>query len=330
MQDPARIRPKMFPPPEFPPRKPARFARTPPAVFPPILGLLGLGLALKRGLGALDMPTGMADAALGAVAVLWAFAVFAYLAKLARRPRVLAEDMGSLPGRAGLAAATMGGMLMAAVLAPFAPAVALGLLWVALLAHAALAGMLARLLLRGSAPARSPNPTLHLSFVGFIVGGVGAAALGQDQIAVALLYATMPVAALIWGLAAVDFARVVPPAPLRPLLAIHLAPAALLSTVAALTGQAMLAQGFALLAAALLAALVLGARWLLASGFSALWGALTFPLASTASALILTGWTAAGLAVLAAALVVVPWIAWRVLSLWPGNRLAAKTNAAEA
>ena len=43
-------RPRMYPAPEFPPRKPALFARTPPAVFPVLLGLLGLGLALRRGL----------------------------------------------------------------------------------------------------------------------------------------------------------------------------------------------------------------------------------------------------------------------------------------
>ena len=33
-------RPKLFPPPEFPPRRPARFARMPPAVFSVLLGLV--------------------------------------------------------------------------------------------------------------------------------------------------------------------------------------------------------------------------------------------------------------------------------------------------
>ncbi|MBL9056147.1 MAG: hypothetical protein JNJ84_07720, partial [Rhodobacteraceae bacterium] len=66
-------RPKSFPPPEFPPRRPALFARTPPAVFPVILGLLGLGLALRRALAALQLPGGLVEAALGALLVLWAF-----------------------------------------------------------------------------------------------------------------------------------------------------------------------------------------------------------------------------------------------------------------
>ena len=40
-------RPRMYPAPEFPPRKPKLFARTPPAIFPSLLGVLGLGLAYR-------------------------------------------------------------------------------------------------------------------------------------------------------------------------------------------------------------------------------------------------------------------------------------------
>lgn len=330
MADAARSRPVAFPPPEFPPRKAAPFSRTPPAIFPPVLGLLGLGLALKQGLEILDMPVALADAALGALAVLWLGAVLAYLAKVVRRPSVVVADMGTLPGRAGLAAATMGGMLMVAVLAPFAPLVATLLLWLCLSVHAMLAGMLVRLLWRAPPEGRSPNPTLHLSFVGFVVGGVGASELGMTDIATALLYATIPVALTVWTISAVDFIRRIPPAPLRPLLAIHLAPACLLASVSALTGHDGLAQGFAILAAILLGVLLAAMRWLLVAGFTPLWGALTFPLSACANAFLLAGWTAAGGVVLAAALLVIPWTAWRVLSLWPGNRLAARTNAAEA
>lgn len=332
MAEPARFRPKAFPPPEFPPRRLPAFSRTPPAIFPPILGLLGLGLALKRGLAALDLPVGLADALLGAVSVLWAFAVFAYLAKLARRPAVLVEDLGSLPGRAGLAAAGMGGMLMAAVLAPFSPVIAVGLLWLALLVHLALALRLVMILRRAAPEARSVNPTWHLSFVGFIVGGVGAGALGLDWLGTVLLVLTIPVAVVIWGLSAVEFTRRTPPPPLRPLLAIHLAPASLFATVAALMGHVELATVFAALAAILLVSLALSARWLLAGGVTPMWGALTFPLAACASALILQGgaWQVAGIAVLAVALGAVPAIAWAVLKLWPGGQLAARTNAATA
>jgi tellurite resistance protein len=64
------------------------------------------------------------DVVLGAVTLLWAFAAAGYLAKAARRPGVVAEDLRGLPGRAGLAAASLGALLAAAALAPLASGVA--------------------------------------------------------------------------------------------------------------------------------------------------------------------------------------------------------------
>ena len=71
-------------------------------------------------------------------------------------------------------------------------------------------------------------------------------------------------------------------------------------------------------------------RWVLESGFSAMWGSLTFPLAAYASALFVAGVDVAGMALTAAALGLVPWVAWRVVTLWGSGRLAVVTNAAEA
>ena len=330
MTDPLRFRPKPFPAPEFPPRRPARFARTPPAVFPVILGLLGLGLALERGLLALGLEAGLADAALGAFTALWAFAVFAYAAKVLRRVSVVLDDLRVLPGRAGLAALSMGGMVAAVELSAFSPALAKALLIAALALHLLFAGLLVAVLRRLPPEGREVNPAWHLSFVGFIVGGLAAVPLGWTGLALALLALTVPVALVIWAISVVQLIRRIPPAPLRPLLAIHLAPASLFASVAALTGQGSLAQGFAALAVILLVTLIISGKWITESGFSALWGAFTFPLAACASALILTGWTVAGVVVLIAALGVVPVIAWKVLALWGGGQLAARTNAAEA
>jgi tellurite resistance protein len=76
--------------------------------------------------------------------------------------------------------------------------------------------------------------------------------------------------------------------------------------------------------------LLVSLRWITESGFSAMWGAFTFPIAAYASALFVTGWEVPGMLVLAAALGVVPVIAYRVITLWGSGRLAAVTNAAEA
>lgn len=325
-------RPRSYPAPEFPPRKPKLFAKTPPAIFPVLLGLFGLGLALRRALAALEVPGGLVEAALGALMVLWVVAVVALKVKVIRRFAVLAEDMRVLPGRAGLAAATMSGMAAASVLVPYAPRLALVLVLAALLAHLVMALLLLTVLSKLPAEARSVNPALHLAFVGFIVGALPLAQLGYVEPARWLLWATLPIAALIWGISLAQLIRTIPPAPLRPLLAIHLAPAALFASTAALTDQPVLAQSFAAFGSVILLALLASARWLTASGFTPLWGAFTFPLAAFASALITLGgrWEVPGLLLAAAGLCVIPAIAWNVLKLWPGNRLAAKTNAAEA
>ena len=81
MTQPPKIerRPKAYPPPEFPPRRPKLFAKTPPAVFPVVLGLLGLGLALRRAADVTGLPGAVAELVLGLVLGLWAFATAALL-----------------------------------------------------------------------------------------------------------------------------------------------------------------------------------------------------------------------------------------------------------
>ncbi len=329
-------RPRAYPAPEFPPRKPKLFARTPPALFPVLLGLLGLGLAARKGMAVLGLSSsalgGLVEAALGALLILWVFAVLALKVKVIRRFGVLAEDMRVLPGRAGLAASTMSGMAAAAVLLPYAPGLALVLVLAALVAHAGMAILLLVTLAKLSPDARSVSPAFHLAFVGFIVGAGPLAQLGYLGLATAIFWATMGLALAIWAVSVWQLWRAEPPAPLRPLLAIHLAPAALLSLVAGQIGAPGLAVGFAGLGMVIFLGLLSAARWITVAGFSPLWGSFTFPLSAFALALLSLGgtWELPGIVVLALALGVVPAIGWSVLSLWPGNRLAVKTNAAEA
>jgi tellurite resistance protein len=333
MTDPvARHRPKMFPPPEFPPRWPKAFARTPPAVFPALLGGLGLALALRAGVAVLGWPQAAADLVAGVALALWAFAALAYGAKLARRPSVIMEDLKVLPGRAGLAAGTAGGMAAAAVLAPYAPGGAVALLIMALVAHAVLA-LLFTVALRQLPPEqRVVTPAWHLSYTGFIVGAVAAMPLGLERLAEVLLWATIPVAMVIWAISAVQLVRRIPPAPLRPLLAIHLAPASLFATVAVQLDQPLVAGLALALASGIAVALLIAGRWIAAAGPSPMWGAFTFPLAALSGAMLTVGGMAVwpGMVLLAAAVGVIPAIGWMVLKAWPGGRLAARTNAAEA
>ena len=325
-------RPRAYPPPEFPPRKPKLFARTPPAIFPVLLGLVGLALALRRGAGLIGWSQGPLEALSGALLVGVGFALLALAVKIARRPAVVLQDMAAITGKAGYAAASMTVMASAALIAPYSQTTAFAVLLAGLALHAAQAITVIAVLLRGPAEARGVTPVWHLNFTGFIVGGMAALALQETALAQLILLATLPVAALIWGLSLAQLIARIPPAPLRPLLAIHLAPAALFTTVAQGTGQPLLATAFAGFGAVILLALLVASRWITASGFSPIWGAFTFPLtAATSAALGLPApWHWAGMALLILSLGAVPVIAWQVLKLWPAGRLAAKTNAAEA
>ncbi|WP_235829741.1 TDT family transporter [Frigidibacter oleivorans] len=315
-----------------PPIAALRFARTPPAIFPPILGLLGLGLAWRTGLTTFALPPAAGEMLLGAACCLFLWALTALMVKIARRPAVLSEDLRILPGRAGIGAAVISVYAFAGALAPYAPDQARPILLLGIALHAAVAVLLVRHMILGPAPARVVTPVWHLNFTGVIVGGLIAEALGLMDLAFVMFLLALPAALAIWAVSLEQVRRESVPAPLRPLLAIHSTPANYLGFVALGLGWHGVAQGFALLTAAMALAGLAGARWLTAGGFSPLWGAFTFPLTTMAAYWLSMGgvWRWPGLAVLLACTVIVPWIAFGILRMWPDGRLAARTNAATA
>jgi tellurite resistance protein len=300
------------------------------------MGLFGLGLAWRQAAraGAGDPAAALGDAILGAVTLLWLFALAAWAAKPLRRPAVVVEEMRTLPGRAGMAAMTLSALLCAAALAPQAPGLARGLLAAGLAGHAMVAVLAVRALLAAPPEGHTVTPVMHLTFVGFVLSVAPAVALGWPALGVAVFWATLAAAVAIWGASAVQFARAGVPAPLRPLLAVHLAPASVLGQAALALGMpaaaAALAAVSAVLVLVLLAAAITG--WLTAAGFTPLWGAFTFPLAAAAGLMLGLGgpWAWAGAGLLAAATALIPWIAFRILRLWADGSLAARTNAAVA
>jgi len=110
--------------------------KTPPALFPPVLGLFGLAVAWGRTHEIFGAPAAVGEIFSGAVVLLYLYAAGLYIAKLAARPGVVVEDLGILPGRAGLAALTMSGMLFAAILVPYSTRLASAVLVLAILGHA--------------------------------------------------------------------------------------------------------------------------------------------------------------------------------------------------
>jgi tellurite resistance protein len=325
------------PPPPVPPRV-GLFRRVPPAIFPALFGLLGLALAWRRGVEAFGLNGALVELGVGAVSFVFGVGCMAYAVKAALRISAVAEDWRTLPGRTGLAALALGLMAEAALLVPYAPGLARLLLaaGVSGLAVISVAVLIARL--RGVDPAGPITPAAHLVFVGFIVAPLAAVPLGLWPEAMVWVVRYSALAALaVAALTILPLVRGVAPPPLRPLQAIHLAPPSLIATGAYLTGQPMLALG-ALFAATLIAgALLLRARWMTVAGFSGFWSAFTFPVTAYAGALLMAAGMdrvssarMAGGIVLVAATLYVPVIAYRVLKLWAGGGLAAKTNASTA
>ncbi|MCI2398214.1 tellurium resistance protein [Aliiroseovarius subalbicans] len=326
-----------FPPPPPLPKKTRTFQRTPPAIFPPIFGAFGLGLAWRRAGETFAIPSEFGELILGAVTLLYLFAVVAYLAKVAQRPGVFREDLKVLPGRAGLAAMMLSGMLLAATLVVYSTALAQLVLVLAVGGHVILALTLIRDLVTGPVEARVVTPVWHLSYVGFILSPLAALPLGWGGYNTVVFWVSFTLAIVIWGISIRQvMVRDVPP-PLRPLLAIHVAPASVLGTVAVLSGMPTLGLGLGLVAIVILAGLLVLGRWITTTGFSPLWGAFTFPLAAFSTLmqmLYLAGFgdvfrVLGGLALVAATLII-PVIAWKVMQLWMKGMLAVKTNAAQA
>lgn len=306
--------------------------RTPPAVFPPVLGLLALGLAWRRGVAQFALPPGFADLVLGAVTALALFALLTYAVKLARRPGVVLEDLRILPGRAGVSTAVLCLYLLAGVFGPIAPEQARPILLLGLVVHAAFTAALIYVFATGPAEQRRVTPVWHLSFTGWIIAAMVALSLGLSDLARVLFWASLLIALGIWSLSIQQFARESVPAPLRPLLAIHLAPAAILGITAQGFGAVGIAQVFTLITAAGLVTALIRLRWLTAAGFSPLWGAFTFPMAATANLWLMQGgiWRLPGAVLLIAATIAVPVIAAKIFKLWASGQLALKTNAAIA
>lgn len=299
-----------------------------------MLGLLGLGLAwrvfaLQPGLRPLA-PIG--DLILGAAVLLFAFGLIAWISKPLRRLGVVFEELSVLPGRAGVAAMILSVLLCAAAVLPLSEVLATALVFTGVSLLAVLGGLVAVALIRGPAEQRVVTPVFHLTYVGFILSPLSLIPLGYQSFAGVILSVTMCIAALIWAISLYQLVTRVPPAPLRPLLAIHLAPASLFATVSSMLGYSTLAMGFGLLALCIMLALLVSMRWILAAGFSPLWGALTFPLAASATAFVSALGTPGlwlGGAVIAVATGFNLWVGQKVVKAWAKGELAVKTNAAQ-
>ena len=310
--------------------------RTPPALFPSMMGFFGMGLAWRAAAdhGPFSITPWISYVILGVACLIELFILSSYISKVSYRPKVVLEDMQSVPGRAGISAITVSVFLFAASLAPISPTVATVALFVALPLHL-LTTVLALTVMMRTPGGLVVSPAWHLSFVGFIVACLVAVPLGYTGLSKLILVVTCLTAAIIYGVSLLQIKHAVTAAPLRPMLVIHLAPISLFATVSALLGYPVLSLVFLTLAIGLAGVLASKASYLAQAGFSPLWGAFTFPVAALSVALFVISAqvsTFAWIALLPLLLVSVlaPFIFSRVLMMWASGALAIKTGAATA
>ncbi|MEO1918771.1 MAG: hypothetical protein ABGW81_03495 [Paracoccaceae bacterium] len=310
--------------------------RTPPAIFPVALGFMGLSLAWRSASDVLAIPHEIGNLMLGASTAYFLFFAVSFIAKILARPSVVLDDLKTPPARAGVAAFPMSIMLLAGVLLPLEVRVPL-VWWTGVGVYYIATGLVSWSIYKGGAEARKFSPFQYLAFVGPIVGPIAGIPLGYDTTSFWLAIAAMiPYIAITLGYG-VRLTKIRPPMPLRPSLAIVLAPTSLFALA---FGGLEIEWAFILfywMSVALAVAMLIFSMWLTEGGFTPIWGSFTFPLASFINLNIYAIGEGVGIVATAGMFAgfiigtpLILYIVWMVSKDWIKGDLSKKTGAAMA
>ncbi len=310
--------------------------RTPPAVFPVCLGLLGLGLGWRNAADILPVAHEIGDILLGFGSAYFLYFLVFFLRKLVARPAVLFEDMVSPSARAGVAAAAMSMMLLAAALLPLGLSVP-QVWWTGVVLQIAASAVVVHAIWYEPASKRHFTPYQYLTFVGPVVGPVAGIPLGYVwQSYVLIIAALVPYLAITLGYARA-LIRARPQLLMRPILAIFLAPNCLFAIGFGLLGVDWAFSLFYGIANIVALVLLVLTPWLVKGGYTPAWAAFTFPLAAFLQVQVLALSKGAGRlaeigawAGLAIATPVILYVVYRISMGWVTGELAERTGAATA
>jgi len=273
---------------------------------------------------------------LGFATAFFLFFLFFYLRKTLTRPKVLFEDMTNPAARAGVAAAAMSMMLLAAALLPFGISVP-QVWWAGVILQIAASAIVVRAIWKDPPERRSFTPFQYLTFVGPIVGPVAGVPLGHVTESIVLTFAALPAYLIITIGCAISLRRSRPPIKLRPSLFIFLAPNCLFAISFDLLDFEIAFFVFYWVANITAFVLLLLIPWLIRGGFGPVWASFTFPSAAFVHVQILAMDHGAGLlaligvyAGLAIATPLILVITYRIAMLWVTGALAEQTLAARA
>ncbi len=309
---------------------------TPPAIFPVVLGFMGLSLAWRNVSYISPIPEEIGDLLLGISTAYFIFFAASYFAKGLRRPKAILDDLKMPPARAGVAAFPMAIMLLAAALLPLGVQ-AREVWWIGVVVYYVATALVAYSIITGSPDARKFSPFQYLAFVGPIVGPVAGIPLGYVTESFWLALAAMvPYIAITFGYGA-KLVRVRPPVPLRPSLVIVLAPTSLFA-MAFFQLEIMWAYTlFYWLSVALALVFLSISLWLTSGGWTPIWGSFTFPIATFINLQIMTlsaGQNTVAMTLMIAGFTIgtplILYIVWKTSQAWISGGLAKKTAASIA
>jgi len=317
-------------------RRPKLWRSTPPSVFPVSLSLLGLGLGWRNAADVLPIADEIGDLMLAFATAFFLYFFALYMRKISVRPRVVLEEVALPPARAGLAAGAMSMMLLAAALLPFG-ITASEVWWLGVVLQVGASGLGAFAIWREPQELREFTPFQYLTFVGPVVGPIAGIPLGHIwESYVLTLAALVPYLVITAGFAIQSLRRGIP-LPLRPAVAIFLAPNCLFATSFGLLGVDWAFQIFYWLAGGIALALIGIGPWMSQGGWSPLWAGFAFP----STAFLLVQVLAVKLGVGNAALIgtctamsfatpLVFFITYRFIMTWVTGELAEGSGAARA
>jgi len=167
------------------------YRRTPPALFPCLLGLIGLALLWRR-MADFGAPVWIGEA-LSVISVgLFGFAFACYVTKLVLRPSVVLDDLRIGPARGAVSAGSVCLLLAAAIFVPYDFRLAGVLWWAGLTFHLVYLLCVMKTLKSIDAMRQSVTPVLLLPFVGFIVASIAGPQLDYRILSISFLVICFP------------------------------------------------------------------------------------------------------------------------------------------
>ena len=314
---------------------PTFWHRTPPALFPCLLGLIGLGLAWRRAAEIWPVSPWMGEVILLSSSILFAVTFIFYIAKLSLRPSVLLDDLKVAPARGAVSAGSMCIMLISAAALPYSIMTALVLWWFSIVLHLVYLVCTIYSLTKVENVRATVTPPMVLPFVGLIVAAISGPQFGYTGLSKLIVFATVPGFVFILYQSALNLKYTDIPIPVRAGFAAVLAPVSIYGIAA--YGLWSIDVFYILWGCAICCALLflMFLPWLVKGGWNPGWGAFTFPLSSFAGIMLIGASSGFGLVAdiwaigsLGFATVIVPYVVVKTYFFWASGKLAKATGAA--